>query len=649
MERVWRLATLGHGTRGTQNGEKNETGMHRYAEEMRSRRSEATASMCVKGMSVGRADPAADATETVEESASSIGRLEGEFAGLHLKLENLEMQMTSCLQNLSEFHQDHSLFTRETRLSLAWHHKTGCSKSNDDTSMPEPGAPKEPDSDDCILGDWLEALEAREGSTGSFPVASRSMPEKSLTKSSLRLTPPEYISTDPEPLTPLPKVTTFVSELPDKLGRVSKVSKSQSGISYGSEGGMFNIRSNNTPADSVRTSRLSSGSRISGRLDMRRAFKRTKVLSAGHSALFETLNRVRVRSDFAKQVWMFTEDPDLVWGGRLYMRFVSLLIFISAVLPVLQSQEQPPFDRTTVSVVEALLDVVFGTEVVVRLWACPNRVTFSTGFYNVLDFVASVLMMATRFFSADSLKASLHEAEASGDLLLAAGCGALPVLRLLKLLRRFETFHLILKAVRSISEAMPVMLYILAIIVVTFATAIYIVEPRTNIETLAESLWMTIVTAGTVGYGDVVPSTTLGTCLTSGLVIISSLYMAIPIGIVGKTFATVWDDRDRLLLMYRYRSRFLSSGYKACDVPTMFYTFDTDGDGQLSMEEFLQMMNLLQIELPNRRLVELFEAFDADGNGSISDQEFTRALFPDTFAEIYGNFETEARETQEGL
>merc|ERR1740129_730564 len=117
--------------------------------------------------------------------------------------------------------------------------------------------------------------------------------------------------------------------------------------------------------------------------------------------------------------------------------------------------------------------------------------------------------------------------------------------------------------------------------------------------------------------------------------------MAIPIGIVGKAFSTIWDDRDVILLMHRTKSRFLASGYKAKDVPAMFFNFDLNQDGELSLEEFLAMMTQLQVEITGARVVDLFNTFDCDGSGAIDDREFVRTLFPEAYTEIYADFESE--------
>jgi len=348
--------------------------------------------------------------------------------------------------------------------------------------------------------------------------------------------------------------------------------------------------------------------------------------------LTSAVARVRRRSDLAKTTWIFLEDPDRVPGGRVVMSAISAAILISAFIPIFQSIEPPPLDVSYVSMVEVAFDTIFALEVVVRFMTCPNRLSFCCSLFNVIDIAAGLLVLVLR----SVYTSSLVEAESRGKFVVSTLICAVPILRLLKLLRRFETFHLILKAFRMAMEALPVLLYILAVIVTVFAVMLFTVEPRDNIDTLPRALWLTIVTVGTIGYGDIVPVSPLGGVVAAILIIVSALYMAIPIGIVGSAFSTVWEDRDRLLLVYRARMRFLESGYKAEDIPAMFYNFDTDGDGELTLQEFVSMMSELQVGLEGDRLVQLFSTFDVDSSGTIDDKEFVRTLFPKAFAEIYG-------------
>merc|ERR1740117_1623223 len=105
------------------------------------------------------------------------------------------------------------------------------------------------------------------------------------------------------------------------------------------------------------------------------------------------------------------------------------------------------------------------------------------------------------------------------------------------------------------------------VILLFFSSLLFIIEPRGNLESMPSAMWLTIVTMSTVGYGDATPSTTAGHLVTGLLIVLSALYMAIPLGIVGNAFNKVWEDRDQLLLVQR--------GYKAKDMPTFFAVYAT--------------------------------------------------------------------------
>merc|ERR1719480_325837 len=155
-----------------------------------------------------------------------------------------------------------------------------------------------------------------------------------------------------------------------------------------------------------------------------------------------------------------------------------------------------------------------------------------------------------------------------------------PVLRLLKLLRRFEKFHLLLNAFQIALEALPVLIYALVLMVLVFSAGIYWFEPRDNIGSFPEAMWLTVVTMSTVGYGDSVPKSVPGYVIVYVLIVFSALYMAMPLGIVGNAFNSVWEDRHRILLLTRAREHFSQKGYTAKDIPELFILFDADRDGQ---------------------------------------------------------------------
>merc|ERR1719359_2077052 len=71
---------------------------------------------------------------------------------------------------------------------------------------------------------------------------------------------------------------------------------------------------------------------------------------------------------------------------------------------------------------------------------------------------------------------------------------AVAFVRLLKIIRRFQKFHLLLKAFQLAFEALPVLMFVLCMITLFFASAVYLVEPRDNIKTLPMAIYFTLVT-----------------------------------------------------------------------------------------------------------------------------------------------------------
>ncbi|CAE8631885.1 unnamed protein product [Polarella glacialis] len=367
--------------------------------------------------------------------------------------------------------------------------------------------------------------------------------------------------------------------------------------------------------------------------------RRNSVMSVmSNEVIMSHMSRkTRTRTVVEKQVWSFLEDPDFKSGGRHFARLMCLAILCGAAIPVLQTIRPPPFHVFTMGIFEAVLDFVFSLEVAIRFWACPNRMFFFLNGFNIIDLIASVCPLLA--ITATGGMMSLDEAALHENYWLMILICSIPILTLLKLLRRFESFHLFLQAFKLAVEAMPVLIYNLVVLVLFFSSIIYIAEPKDGIDgidSFPRALWFTIVTVGTVGYGDVTPRSSAGTVAAAMLIVVSALYMAIPLGIVGKAFGSVWDDRDRLLLMHRTRVRFLSGGYRAQDIPEMFFSFDMDQNGSLCLPEFVNMMQQMEIDVSGGRVLKLFKAFDEDGSGDIDDQEFVRTLFPNAYAEIYG-------------
>jgi len=330
------------------------------------------------------------------------------------------------------------------------------------------------------------------------------------------------------------------------------------------------------------------------------------------------------------RIWMLLEDPTSSRAAAWIATCSNYFIGIAVLVTLLQSTNPPVLYGLPVAVAEIVFESLFFLECLARYLACHSTCVFFKSPYNIIDILA-ILPLAVR-----ALQGLVPPTEAEAPAMHYILFCAVPIVRLLKLFRRIQKFHVFVHTFSLTLEALKVLLCLLALFILFFSSLIYMIEPSEVIDSMPTAIWMSTVTVATVGYGDVTPSTPGGRLVCGLLVLSSVLYMAMPISIVGDAFMKTWADRHRLLVMIRTRDRLKQWGYTAFDMPGLFQRFDANGNGELSLEEFRDMIAKMGIGMKAKEATELFELFDADGSGGIDEQEFMRALFPDAYHQIYG-------------
>jgi len=364
------------------------------------------------------------------------------------------------------------------------------------------------------------------------------------------------------------------------------------------------------------------------------AFQSRKVISVSRKdkvdkmakadAFFSTRQQ---RGQIAEQVWSIIDDPESSSLAWIYSVILRVLVLGSVVLSLVQTFRSPFLEDIVAGILEVTIDSLFLLDITCRFLTCPSRTNFLFNFYNAVDLL-SISALPLR------VHRIIGEVERDGLIYYILFC-IVPVFRLLKSLRGFQTFKLLLSAFKRAFEALPVLLFTLLTIVMTFSAMIYVVEPRSNIESLPDSMYFTVVTITTVGYGDVNPISPEGKTIVCALVIIGVLYMAMPIGIIGSAFNEVWGNRDKILLMLRVRDRMYLWGYKPSDIPLLFHLFDKNTDGELTLDDFRVMIREMKLGLSEERIVQLFQSFDVDLSGTIDAPEFIRHLFPGAYHQLF--------------
>jgi voltage-gated potassium channel len=241
---------------------------------------------------------------------------------------------------------------------------------------------------------------------------------------------------------------------------------------------------------------------------------------------------------------------DIVEGGKhggtkgsVFEGVAGAAILISTVATVLSTE--PALGEATLRALDAVENVcmvLFAIEFFARVLVCTEdrdgrfqhpiwgRLHYMLTPLAVIDLVA-ILPGVLVLFGYDDAE----------FLLLLRCC------RLLKLLRYFSAFETLATVVRNERKpllASGTLLIIMLVLISTFAHLLEKDAQPDNFGSVPKAMWWGIVTLSTVGYGDVVPTTTGGRILGGFAVVIGMGLFALPAGIIATGFAEEMRRRN---------------------------------------------------------------------------------------------------------
>lgn len=334
--------------------------------------------------------------------------------------------------------------------------------------------------------------------------------------------------------------------------------------------------------------------------------------------------KIYKRHFLKRVIWTCLEDSNSSYTAWWYGLSVNCLIVLSVLLSLYQVSF-PGSGGYMAWVLDFSVDIVFAADLFVRLLSWPTLAKFFLNIYNIIDMsvLPSLVIRA-----ANGIELNPNDGVWSTILLC-----FFPVVRLLKLLRRVQTFQVLLSAWWAVFEALPMLIYVLTIIAMTFASLLFVCEPESNIPDWPTALWLTVVSMTGLGYGDLTPQTSEGKVFVSVLIVTSLLYLSIPFGILGSAFTLAWAQRSAVLAIRKLRKHLANHGFNSADVPKLLEHFDLNHDSEISLVEFRTMINDMMIGLSDREVIDLFECLDLRKEGRIGAAVFWSILFPRSYEE----------------
>ena len=222
-------------------------------------------------------------------------------------------------------------------------------------------------------------------------------------------------------------------------------------------------------------------------------------------------------------------------AGKMFDIILLIFILISSFLVMLESiQDVDKHLHLLLVVLEWIITIFFSLEYALRVISNPKRKQYIFSFYGIIDLI-SILPMYLSFFFVESK--------------------FLSIIRILRLLRIFRILDLAqfnhqaneLRTALSASRTkIMVFIYFVLVICILLGALMYMIEPHNEAFTsIPRSIYWCVVTLTTVGYGDVVPTTTLGQIMASAIMILGYGIIAVPTGIVTSEYNRIRRKQEQ--------------------------------------------------------------------------------------------------------
>ncbi|SHL75263.1 ion transporter [Flavobacterium xanthum] len=214
-------------------------------------------------------------------------------------------------------------------------------------------------------------------------------------------------------------------------------------------------------------------------------------------------------------------------SGRLFDLVLLGVILTSVIIVMLETVKG--FDlkyHQELIVLEWIITIFFTLEYLLRIISINKPLKYIFSFYGVVDLIATLPMYLSLFFVGTSVLTIFR---------------AFRLLRLFKILKHpqfsSQSVHLREALIASKGKIL-IFIYFMLISSIIIGSIMYVVEGKEGgFTSIPISIYWTIVTLTTVGYGDISPITPLGQAIASLVMIMGYGIIAVPTGIVSAEFA----------------------------------------------------------------------------------------------------------------
>ena len=232
-----------------------------------------------------------------------------------------------------------------------------------------------------------------------------------------------------------------------------------------------------------------------------------------------------------KKGWKY-KLHEIIYGthtpaGKLFDIVLLVVIVYSVIIVMLESV--PRIDakyHSFLNISEWIVTILFTLEYILRLICIKKPSKYIFSFFGIIDLLSTIPKYLSFFIGGSQYITAFRALR------------LLRVFRILKLVRYVGESNNLLRALRASRTKIFIFVFFVLIVSVILGTIMYLIEgPEHGFNSIPHSVYWTIVTLTTVGYGDISPETGLGQFIATLIMIIGYGIIAVPNGIVTVEFA----------------------------------------------------------------------------------------------------------------
>ena len=219
--------------------------------------------------------------------------------------------------------------------------------------------------------------------------------------------------------------------------------------------------------------------------------------------------------------------------GKLFDVLLLIMILFSVLAVILESVK-PIRTRVpeTFLTLEWIFTIIFTLEYLLRIYSHPKPLRYMASFLGIIDLLAILPTYLGLFFDQATF------------LLTIRAFRLLRMFRILKLTRYVIEANYLMKALKNSFYKITIFFGVVLSLVLLLGTLMYMVEGQeSGFTSIPQSIYWSIVTITTVGYGDIAPATTLGKLIAAVAMLTGYSIIAVPTGIISVEIGRVFRNK----------------------------------------------------------------------------------------------------------